>query len=73
MKNMDFKLRQEEDFIKLGQLLKACNVVSNGGEAKIRILEGNIKVNGSVETARGKKIKAGDIVEVDDLTINIIK
>ena len=73
MKNMDFKLREEEDIIKLGQLLKACNVVSNGGEAKIRILEGNIKVNGSVETARGKKIKVGDIVEVDDLTINIIK
>ena len=73
MKNMDFKLRQEEEFIKLGQLLKACNLVSNGGEAKIRILEGKVKVNGSVEKARGKKIKTGDIVEIGDVSINVIK
>lgn len=71
MKNMDFKLRQGEEFIKLGQLLKACNVVSNGGEAKIRISEGEVKVNGSVEKARGKKIKLGDMIEIDDVSIII--
>ena len=73
MKNMDFKLRQEDDFIKLGQLLKACDLAGNGGEAKIRILEGDVKVNGGVETARGKKIKAGDKVEIDDVCIDVIK
>ena len=73
MKSMDFKLRQEDEFIKLGQLLKACNLAGNGGEAKVRILEGDVKVNGSIETARGKKIKAGDRVEIDDVCIDIIK
>ncbi len=70
---MNFKLRQEDEFIKLGQLLKACNLAGNGGEAKVRILEGDVKVNGSIETARGKKIKAGDRVEIDDVCIDIIK
>ena len=70
---MDFKLRQDDEFIKLGQLLKACNLAGNGGEAKVRILEGDVKVNGSIETARGKKIKAGDRVEIDDVCIDIIK
>lgn len=73
MKSMDFKLRQGEDFIKLGQLLKACNIVSNGGEAKIKILNGEVKVNGFVETTRGKKIKDNDIVETGDKKINIIR
>ena len=73
MKSMDFKLRQEDEFIKLGQLLKACNLAGNGGEAKVRILKGDVKVNGSIETARGKKIKAGDRVEIDDVCIDIIK
>lgn len=73
MKSMNFKLRQEDEFIKLGQLLKACNLAGNGGEAKVRILEGDVKVNGSIETARGKKIKAGDRVEIDDVCIDIIK
>ena len=70
---MDFKLRQDDEFIKLGQLLKACNLAGNGGEAKVRILEGDVKVNESIETARGKKIKAGDRVEIDDVCIDIIK
>ena len=73
MKNIEFKLRQEDDHIKLGQLLKACDAVSNGGEAKIRIIEGEVKVNGSVEKQRGKKIKAGDKIEIDDMSINVIK
>ena len=73
MKNMDFKLRQEDEYIKLGQLLKACDLVSNGGEAKIRILDGEVKVNGSVETSRGKKIKTGDKIEIDDMSITVIK
>ena len=57
---MDFYLK--DDFIKLGQLLKAVDLVGSGVEAKIEIQEGNVKVNGEVEIKRGKKIHKGDVV-----------
>ena len=45
--------------IKIGQALKAANLVSSGVEAKIVIAEGNVLVNGEVETQRGKKLVNG--------------
>ncbi len=59
------KLILREEFIKLGQLLKAMNLVESGVDAKIVINEGEVKVNGEVEYQRGKKLRAGDIVEYD--------
>lgn len=53
----------KEDFIKLGQALKAAGLVSSGVEAKLVILDGQVKVNGKVELKRGKKLYLGDIVE----------
>ena len=44
---------------------KFANAVSTGGEAKIRVQEGEVKVNGEVCTMRGKKIRPGDVVEMD--------
>jgi len=67
----EIKLR--EDYIKLGQALKACGLVSSGIEAKIVIQDGEVKVNGEVDTRRGKKLVDGDIVEFDGETIKIIK
>ena len=52
------------EFIKLQDLLKFANMVSTGGEAKIIIQEGEVKVNGEVCTMRGKKIRPGDVVEL---------
>jgi ribosome-associated protein len=52
------------EFIKLQDLLKFANIVCTGGEAKIIIQEGEVKVNGEVCTQRGKKIRPGDIVEL---------
>ena len=49
--------------IRLGQFLKLANLVQDGFEAKIRILEGEVLVNGITDTRRGKKLKAGDRVE----------
>lgn len=60
-----------EDFIKLGQAMKAAGFVSSGVEAKIVIQEGQVKVNGAVETQRGKKLKAGDLVEYKGNNIKI--
>ena len=54
----------ETPFIKLDSLLKLADLVSSGGEAKIVISEGMVKVNGEVCTMRGKKIRPGDTVEI---------
>ncbi len=53
------------DYIKLDQLLKLANVVPTGGQAKLMIGEGRVKVNGNVCLQRGKKIKKGDIISVE--------
>ncbi len=63
------KLRDE--YIKLGQALKAAGLVESGVDAKFVIQDGLVKVNGSVETQRGKKLVAGDIVEFDGEEIKI--
>jgi len=62
-----------EDYIKLGQALKAAGLVESGVEAKIVILDGLVKVNGNVETQRGKKLVDGDIVSFDGEEIEIKK
>lgn len=58
-------------FIKLDALLKFAAAVGTGGEAKIVISEGMVKVNGEVCTMRGKKIRAGDTVEFQDMKFEI--
>lgn len=66
----EFSIR--EDYIKLGQLLKATGLVSSGVEAKIVINEGEVLVNNKVDIRRGRKIVAGDIVSYDNQVIRII-
>lgn len=63
------KLR--DDYIKLGQALKAAGLVESGVDAKFAIQDGLVKVNGNIETQRGKKLIAGDMVEFDGNTIKI--
>ena len=67
----EIKLR--EDFIKLGQALKAAGLVGSGVDAKFVITEGQVKVNGQVEIQRGKKLVDGDVVEYDGNSIKIVK
>ncbi|MDJ0647647.1 MAG: S4 domain-containing protein YaaA [Xenococcaceae cyanobacterium MO_188.B19] len=52
------------NYIKLDQFLKWQGIVQTGGEAKIRIKEGEVIVNGEIETRRGKKLRTGDRVSV---------
>ena len=63
------KLRDE--YIKLGQVLKAAGLVETGVDAKYAIEDGLVKVNGEVATQRGKKLHAGDVVSYDGETIKI--
>jgi ribosome-associated protein len=57
--------------ITLGQALKAANVVGTGGEAKVLIQTGEVRVNGKVETRRGLKLREGDVVEVEDERLEV--
>jgi ribosome-associated protein len=53
------------EYIKLEQFLKLANVVESGGQAKVLIQAGQVKVNGEIETRRGRKLHQGDAVEFD--------
>lgn len=66
-------IREEEDFIKLGQALKKAGVVGSGVDAKMVILDGLVEVNGETELQRGKKLRNGDVVTFNGETINIVK
>lgn len=66
-------IREEEEFIKLGQALKKGNLVSSGVEAKMVILDGLVLVNGEVELQRGKKLHDGDVVSYNGETMKIVK
>ena len=65
-------IRLREDYIKLGQALKAANLVMSGVEAKGVIQEGLVLVNGEVCTQRGKKLVDGDIVSFEGEKIQIV-
>ena len=66
------QIKIDSDFIRLDALLKLANAVMTGGHAKIVIQEGDVKVNGEVCTARGKKIKDGDTVSFLNTDYKII-
>lgn len=65
------KLRDE--FIKLGQALKAANLVEDGVEAKYFIQDGEVLVNGEVDTRRGRKLYDGDVISFHGEEIKIVK
>jgi len=58
-------MKIDTEYIKLDSFLKAENLASSGGEAKILISEGLVRVNGECETRRGRKLYRGDKVEFD--------
>ena len=59
------------EYIKLEALLKLANVAGSGGMAKNMILNGDVSVNGEVCLMRGKKLRAGDVVEFAGETVKI--
>ena len=64
-------IQLREDFIKLGQALKAAGLAESGVDAKFAIQDGLVKVNGQVEFQRGKKLVSGDVIEFDSETVKI--
>lgn len=67
------KLREQDEFIKLGQAVKAAGLVESGVEAKEVIQQGRMSVNGEVDTRRGRKLYAGDVAEYNGEQIKIEK
>ncbi|MBQ3514175.1 MAG: RNA-binding S4 domain-containing protein [Lachnospiraceae bacterium] len=66
-------IQLRDEYIKLGQALKAAGLVSSGVDAKMVIQDGLVKVNGQVELQRGKKLYDNDIVEFENEQIKIVK
>ena len=66
-------IREDEEFIKLGQALKKASLVGSGVEAKIVVQDGLVELNGQVEVQRGKKLYDGDVVSYNGETIKIVK
>lgn len=56
-------MKIDTEYIKLDSFLKAANLAASGGEAKLLISEGLVRVNGEIETRRGRKLYPGDRVE----------
>ena len=66
-------IREEDEFIKVGQALKKASLVGSGVDAKMVIQDGQVQVNGQTELQRGKKLHDGDVVTYDGETIQIVK
>ena len=70
MKNI--KLRENKEYLTLGQLLKIEDLISSGGEAKIFLEENEVLVNDEPENRRGRKLYVGDTIKIYDQTYKII-
>ena len=66
-------IKLKDDHIKLGQALKLASLVEDGVDAKYVILDGLVKVNGEVDTRRGRKLYDGDVVTFENHEIKITK
>jgi ribosome-associated protein len=69
MNAIPFALRGE--YITLDALLKATGLASSGGHAKVLITEGQVRVNDTVETRRGRKLRAGDRLQFGEVRLTV--
>ena len=60
-----------DEFIKLGQAMKLADLVSDGVEAKYVISDGLVKVNGEVDTRRGRKLYVGDMISYNGQDVQV--
>ncbi len=67
------KIAIDTEFIKLDSMLKFSAAVATGGEAKLVISQGLVKVNGEECTMRGKKLRPGDKVKFQNMEFEIVK
>ena len=66
------EIKVRDEFIKLGQALKAAGLVDSGVEAKIVVQDGLVEVNGEIDTRRGRKLVPGDVCTFDGKSVKIV-
>ncbi len=66
-------IREGEEFIKLGQALKKAGLVSSGVEAKMVIQDGEVSVDGEIDTRRGRKLFGGEVISYMGEEVKILK
>ncbi len=66
------EIKVRDEFIKLGQALKAAGLVDSGVEAKIVVQDGLVEVNGEIDTRRGRKLVPGDVFTFDGKSVKIV-
>ena len=60
-----------EDCIRLGQFLKLSDLIENGADAKPLMVSGEVRVNGEVETRRGRQLRKGDVVSLAGQSVRV--
>ena len=70
---LEISIRENDEFIKLGQALKKAGLVDSGVDAKMVILDGQVTVNGQTELQRGKKLHDGDVFSYNGETVKVVK
>lgn len=73
MEKDTFKVRPTDEFIELIKLLKIKQIAQSGGHAKLIVEDGLVNVNGEQEFRKRKKLRPGDIIELEGITISIIE
>lgn len=66
------KIKIKSEYIKLDSFLKLAEICGTGGEAKIRILDGEFSVNGETELRRGRKLRPGDVVSAEGMDYEVV-
>lgn len=66
-------IRENEEYIKLGQALKKAGLVDSGVDAKMVIQDGQVELNGQVELQRGKKLYGGEVITYNGESVKIEK
>ena len=72
MKQKRVPIQINTEYITLGQLLKFADVVSSGSEAKFYLANHEIRVNEELDNRRGRKLRSGDLVEIENVTYEIV-
>lgn len=72
MRTLHEKIEIKSEYITLGQLIKLANILESGGMVKILLQEQGVFVNGELESRRGRKLYANDIVEVEGIGSYIV-
>lgn len=70
---IEISIREDDEFIKLGQALKKAGLVDSGVDAKMAIQDGLVSVNGEVETQRGKKLHGGEVISYNGEQVKVVR